>query len=56
MSTIEKIDVVIIGAGPSGSSAAALLRKRAIPLRSLKNSISLVFRLVSHCYLNLWHF
>ena len=24
MSTIEKIDVVIIGAGPSGSSAAAL--------------------------------
>ena len=27
MSTIEKIDVVIIGAGPSGSSAAALLRK-----------------------------
>lgn len=28
MSTIEKIDVVIIGAGPSGSSAAALLRKK----------------------------
>lgn len=28
MRTIEKIDVVIIGAGPSGSSAAALLRKK----------------------------
>ena len=29
---------MIIGAGPSGSSAAALLRKRAIPLRSLKTA------------------
>ncbi|MDN4020303.1 NAD(P)/FAD-dependent oxidoreductase [Acinetobacter pittii] len=28
MSTLEKIDIVIIGAGPSGSSAAALLRKK----------------------------
>lgn len=30
MNKIEQVDVVIIGAGPSGSSAAALLRKKAM--------------------------
>lgn len=56
MSTIEKIDVVIIGAGHQVVLLLHFFEKRAIPLRSLKNSISLVFRLVSHCYHNLWYF
>jgi len=36
MSTLEKIDVVIIGAGPSGSSAAALLRKKGYKVAVLE--------------------
>lgn len=56
MSTLEKIDVVIIGAGPSGSSAAALLRKKAIKSQFWKSSISHGFQLVSHYYRNLWRF
>lgn len=36
MSTMQQIDVVIIGAGPSGSSAAALLRKKGYQVTMLE--------------------
>ena len=53
---LQQTDVVIIGAGPSGSSAAALLRHKGYQVVIIEKQHFLAFRSVNHFCHNVWCF